>query len=448
MKMSIKANREMISAFIDNELGAKERKKVEELIKSDARWKMEYKALKKTAFLMSRIEKLAVPEDMVKRVSTSISLSGTDRLKRRDSGFAMNFPRSPLFQYLATVVALALIVMSGSYFLLIHKNREAERYTSSLEKEQTWMDREVAKQDKELVKQGYRWYFLRLEQDGSFRIIHIGESKPKDIEESPAEKDEARRLQRERYASSNKPKETPRTAPTPPPELAKPAVTASAESKSVLPADDKRSSADEEQENLTAAAAKKSQDLQERAVKAKLENKGATAAGVGAAKSELQATAPGKPAAKKDVQTPASGQESSDASRIAKNKKQDDNNLNEKVITGPSTKRYRTKQNLPITILKEETISGESEKLPVPPQPEYIPNISVKHDGFIKKPVLKVMVELRPDGSVTNVEIISGSGNGWLDTAVKRALMKARFSKPVKTGTKGPVRFELKIEVK
>jgi TonB family protein len=446
MKMSIKANREMISAYIDNELGAKERKKVEELIKSDARWKMEYKAMKKTAFLMSRIEKLAVPEDMVKRVSTSISLSGTDRLKSRESGFALNFPRSPLFQYFATVVALALIVMSGSYFLLIHKNREAERYTSSLEKEQAWMDREVEKQDKDMVKQGYRWYFLRLEQDGSFRIIHIGESKPKDIEESTAEKDEAGRLQRERYALGNKSRETPAAAPTPVTEGAKPAVTASAESKSVLSADDKRSSAGEEQENLTAAAAKKSQDLQETAAKARLENKGT--AGAGAAKSELQATAPGKPAEKKDTQVPASRREPSDASRIAQNLEPDDNNLNKKVTTWSSAKRYRSKQNTSAEILKEETISGNSEKLPVPPQPEYIPNISVKHGGFIKKPVLKIMVELGSDGSVTNVEIISGSGNGWLDTAVKRALMKARFSMPVKTGTKESVRFELKIEVR
>jgi TonB family protein len=446
MKMSIKANREMISAYIDNELGAKERKQVEELIKSDARWKMEYKALKKTAFLMSRIEKLAVPEDMVKRVSTSISLSGTDRLKRCDSGFAMNFPRSPLFQYLATVVALALIVMSGSYFLLIHKNREAERYTSSLEKEQAWMDREVAKQDKDMVKKGYRWYFLRLEQDGSFRIMHIGESKPKDIEESPTETNDERR--QERDALSNKRKVTPRAAPTPPPELAKPAVTASAESKSVLPADDKRSSAGEEQEHLAAVAAKKSTELQETTVKAKLEDKSATAASTGAVKSEHQATAPGKPAEKKDTRTPASRQEASDASRIAQNREPEDNNLNEKITTWSSAKRYRTKQNTPAVMLKEEAISGESEKLPVPPQPEYIPNISVKHYGFIKKPMLKVMVELQPDGSVTNVEIISGSGNGWLDIAVKRALMKARFSKPVKTGTKGPVRFELKIEVK
>jgi TonB family protein len=448
MKMSIKANREMISAYIDNELGAKERKKIEELMKSDARWDMEYKAMKKTAFLMSRIEKLAVPEDMVKRVSTSISLSGTDRLKRRNSGFALNFPRSPLFQYLATVVALALIVMSGSYFLLIHKNREAERYTSSLEKEQAWMDREVAKQDKELVRQGYRWYFLRLEQDGSFRIIRIGESKPKDIEESPAEKDETGRLQEKRYALDNKPKETPGATSSPAPEGAKPAVAATAESKSVSPVDDKRSAAGEEQENLAGAVAKKSQESPEAAAKAKLEDKGAAAASAGTAKSELQAAVPGKPAEKKDAQAPASRQEPPDASRIVQNREPDDNNLNEKVTTGSSAKRYRTKQNAPFTILKEGTIPGESEKLPVPPQPEYIPNISVKHDGFIKNPVLKVRIEMGSDGSVTAVEIISGSGNGWLDIAVKRALMKARFSKPEKTGADGAVRFELKIEVK
>ena len=447
--MSSKAIREMISAYIDNELGVKERKKVEEIIKSDARWDMEYKAMKKTAFLMSRIEKLAVPEDMVKRVSTSISLSGMDRLKRRDSGFALNFPRSPLFQYLATVVALALIVMSGSYFLLIHKNREAERYTSSLEKEQAWIDREVAKQDKELVGQGYRWYFLRLEQDGSFRIIHIGESKPKDIEESSEEKDETGRLQGERYALGNKPKETPGATSSPAPEGVKPAVAASAESKSVSPADDKRSAAGEEQEKLAVADAKKSQESPETAAKDKLEDKGAAAAAAaGAVKSELQATAPGKPAAKKDAQAPASRQEPSDASRIALKQESDYNDDTRKIAAGSSSKRYRTKQNAPITILKEDTISGESEKLPVPPQPEYIPNISVKHDGFIKNPVLKVRIEMGSDGSVIDVEIILGSGNRWLDTAVKRALMNARFSKPEKTGDEGTVRFELKIEVK
>jgi len=448
MKMSIKANREMISAYIDNELGAKERKKVEELMKSDARWDMEYKAMKKTAFLMSRIEKLAVPEDMVKRVSTSISLSGMDRLKRRDSGFALNFPRSPLFQYLATVVALALIVMSGSYFLLIHKNREAERYTSSLEKEQAWMDREVAKQDKELVKQGYRWYFLSLEQDGSFRIIRIGESKPKDIEEFPAEKDETGRLQGERYAVDGISKEAPGAASSPALEGAKPAVAASVESKSVSPVDDKRSAAGEEKESLAAVASKKSQESPDITVKAKLEDKGATAVAAGVAKSELQAAAPGKPAEKKDAQAPASRQEPPDASRIALKQESDYNDDTRKIAAGSSSKRYRTKQNLPFSLLKEDTISGESEKLPVPPQPEYIPNISIKHKGFIKNPMLKVRIELGSDGSVTDVEIISGSGNGWLDIAVKRALMKARFSKPEKTDADGAVRFELKIEVK
>jgi TonB family protein len=448
MKMSIKADREMISAYIDNELGAKERKKVDDLIKSDAHWKMEYKAMKKTVLLMSRIEKLAVPEDMVKRVSTSITLSGIDRMKRRDSGFTLNFPRSPLFQYLATVIALALIVMSGSYFLLIHKNREAERYTSSMEKEQAWMDREVAKQDIELVKQGYRWYFLRLEQDGSFRIIHIGESQPKDIEESPTDKDEAGRLQRERYNVDGISKEAPGAASSPAPEGTKLSVTASTESKSVSSVYDRRTAAGEEKENLAKSEKKKSQESQDIAVKDKLEDKGEVAAGAVTVKSELQAAAPEKPVEKKDAQTPISRKEPPDASRIAQNREPDDSNFNEKVSAGSSAKRYRAKQNLPFTLPKEEIISGESERQPVPPQLEYIPDISAKNKGFIKNPILKVSIELGSEGSVTDVEIISGSGNRWLDIAVKRALMKARFSKPEKTRDDGIIRFELKIEIK
>jgi TonB family protein len=243
-------------------------------------------------------------------------------------------------------------------------------------------------------------------------------------------------------------KETPGAASSPALEGTKPAVAASAESKSVPPADDKRSAAGEEQENLAVAAAKKSQESPDIAAKAKLEDKGAAAVSAGTAKSELQAAVPGKPAEKKDAQAPASRQEPLDASRIVQSREPDDNNLNEKVTAGSSVKRYRTKQNLPITSLKEDTISEDSESLPAPPQPEYIPNISIKHEGFIKNHVLKVRVELESDGSLKAVEIISGSGNGWLDIAVKRALMKARFSKPEKAGGERTVRFELKIEVK
>jgi TonB family protein len=447
--MNSKAIKELISAYIDDELSEKEREKVKSLIKSDLRWDMEYKAIKKTALLLSRIEKISVPEDLVKRVSTSIALSKTSREKRQDSKFPINLPRSPIFQYLATVVALGLIVLSGSYFLLMQKNQKEKDYTLALQKEQEWMDSQVAKQDQELLKHGYRWYFLRLEQDGSFQIIHIGESQPKSGDEAVPEKSVTAGLESDKLAFQREKKQFPGSVSAPAPENAKSVEQAPVESKIAPSTEDKGSAAPIQRENLAAAAPKKA--AEETPPTAKMKEEVVVVTAEAAKKADSRSSVQEKTTSIKDIKAGVARPESQKpASRTGKNT--DDSFIEERESDETSKgRRYRFKDNLSIgsiDSINDEKFKGDIRQVPVPPQPEYLPTIPVKHTGLIKNHVLKVRMELSAEGTVNSVEIISGSGNGWLDSAVKKALMKAKFVKPEITSPDGTVKFDLKIEVK
>lgn len=444
--MNNKAIEELISAYIDDELSEQEREKVKKLIKSDSRWDAEYKAMKKTASLLSRIEKIAVPEDLARRVSTSIALSKTEREKKRDSKFSLNLPRSPLFQYLATVVALGLIVLSGSYFLMMQKNQREKDYTLAMQKEKEWMDRQVAQQDQELLKQGYRWYFLRLEEDGSFKIIHIGESEPKPNLEAAPEGSVITERKSEKLDYSRRGGQVPGAAAVTAPDVAKSTAPPPVENKEIAEAEEKGKVPQDIKDNFAAAAPKKTAEdtdkLKEEVVVSAVEETRKTDS-----RSSLQA----KASATKDAKAGAAKTESQKPpQQIGKNT--DDSLIDEKdSYKAPAGKRFRSKDRISIGSLElrdEEKFLGDTRQVPVPPQPEFIPIIPVKHDGLIKNRIVEARLEITADGTVSNVEIISGSGNGWLDSAVRKALMKARFTKPEITGPEGTVKFDLKIEIK
>lgn len=441
MKMNTKAIREMISAYIDDELDVLERRRVEEILKSDARWDAEYKAMKKTALLLSRVEKLAVPEDMVKRVSTSISLSGADKIHGTRSTFSLNFARSPVFQYMATVVALALIVLSGSYFLLMRKNQEKEAFTNAIQSDQEWLDRQVAKQDKEMLKDGYRWYFLRLEQDGSFKIIQTGESKPKTAEEAEALRGETKKIDNKKSVPAEKTKTIPGLGYVAVNTEAKPAATP-VEEKKILESKDKKIQSLEEEKMRTADELKKaSAELNAKeAAKSKLEEKETTTDSATTSKSPM------KEQAKKDVQPPAAAKGSPEPSRIAQGHEAGYAEDRDTLSSGPSTRRYRSRNN---TVgIADGRITAGLIKLQTPPRLEEIPRINIKHEELIKNNKLKARIELDAEGSIISVEIITGSGSKWLDSSVRRALMKARFSKPEELDSDGMARFDLDIEIK
>lgn len=441
--MNSKAIKELISAYIDCELSEKERKQIESIIKSNPKWDAEYKAMRQTAQILSRMEKLSVPEEFVKKVSTSVTLSKKDRQKKSDSKFSLNLPRSPIFQYLTTVVALGLIVFAGSYFVLMQRKQNEKYYDSELQKEQEWMDRQVAKQDQELLKQGYRWYFLRLEENGSFRIMHIGESKPKTAEEISADNNQEMRAEKDKSAvNSDLKKSTAPGAQTAPEKLKSLGYI---EGKKIADADEsikEESAIKKEDEKLAASAPKAAAPPAVAAVKGKEEKIAEQPAD--------SAKVSGSSAQSKTDNVKAKTSKPEQAGRKTQAAQKNSRSLN---IEGEknffsSDKRYSMKSSIENRFPDDNKFRGDERQVPVPPQPEYIPPVSFKNDGLVRNPVLQVRIELLQDGTVSNVEIISGSGNKWLDIAVRKSLMKARFFKPEITGPDGKITFDLQIEVK
>ncbi|MBN2135222.1 MAG: energy transducer TonB [Acidobacteria bacterium] len=175
--MTTEVIRTKISAYIDGALNPSERDEVARLIKENSTWEQEYKAIKKTAEILSQLDRLSAPEDLVHKVNRSIALSKKGLLNRFNDHFTFTLTRSPVFQYLALIVALVVIVFSGSLIILkdnIFKNDQ----TARMLKETDWVDKKVKELDKQIAKDGYKWMHLRINDDGTVEVRHIGEKEP------------------------------------------------------------------------------------------------------------------------------------------------------------------------------------------------------------------------------------------------------------------------------